>query len=178
MGSGLSRNKQQIVYHYIEDITLNESQINELNKTWTIVKLFGSEKIGKIIFKKIFIIAPETFQMFGFSEDPNWESSRSFLHHAKIVVNIIGSVVDGLKNPTLMEQHLHELGLKHSLFKITPLHFELLGNHLISAFKEVIGIAFTTFSQQCWEILYQIISKNIQSSMKYHEEVYQLTPIE
>jgi hypothetical protein len=50
------------------------------------VKLFGTEKIGMIIFKRIFIIAPETFQMFGFADDPNWESSRSFHHHAKMLL--------------------------------------------------------------------------------------------
>lgn len=176
MGSGLTRSQHE--YHYIDNIILNEKQINELSRTWLLVSMFGSEKIGILIFKKIFVIAPETFQMFGFSEDPNWEKSRSFLHHAKIVVNIIGSVVNGLKNPQLMEKHLHELGLKHSLFKITSYHFDLLGEYLITAFQEVLGLTFTNYSAECWKILYHIISRNIQDSMKYHAEVYHLTPFE
>jgi hemoglobin-like flavoprotein len=165
-------------YCYIDGITLNNSQINELIKTWRMVSLFGSDKIGQKIFKKIFIIAPETFQMFGFSDDPNWEMSRSFLHHAKIVVNIIGSVVNGLKNPQLMEKHLHELGLKHSLFRITSQHFDLLGEYLIVAFQEVLGPAFSSYAAECWNILYRIISRNIQDSMKFHAEVYHLTPMD
>jgi hemoglobin-like flavoprotein len=94
----------------------------------------------------------------------------------KNVVNIIGSVVDGLKNPQLMEKHLHELGLKHSLFRITARHFELLGDHLLSAFEEVLGAAFFSSAKASWKILYDIMSRNIQSSMKYHAEVYHLTP--
>jgi hemoglobin-like flavoprotein len=182
MGSGLTKyftaGEAIEEYSYIDGIVLNNSQINELVRTWRMVSLFGSDKIGQKIFKKIFVIAPETFQMFGFSEDPNWETSRSFLHHAKIVVNIIGSVVNGLRNPQLMEKHLHELGLKHSLFKITSQHFDMLGEYLITAFQEVLGPAFTPSSIDCWNILYRIISRNIQDSMKYHAEVYKLTPMD
>jgi hemoglobin-like flavoprotein len=184
MGSGLTTQPKETapqVYQYIDGITLTPSQVNELNRTWLLLHLYGTEQIGIIIFKKIFLIAPETFQMFGFSEDPNWETSRSFRHHAKIVVNIIGSVVTGLKKPELMEKHLHELGLKHSLFRITSEHFDLLGQYFLEAFEQILGkdsTAFSLKSSEDWKIVYRIISRNIQESMKYHAEVYHLTPID
>jgi hemoglobin-like flavoprotein len=185
MGSGLtsfrSTEPSVNVYHYIDNITLTKSQITELSRTWLILHLYGTQQIGIKIFKKIFIIAPETFQMFPFADDPNWESSRSFLHHAKIVVNIIGSVITSLKNPILMEKHLHELGLKHCLFKITSQHFDLLGEYFLETIEEILGKESLSYNKKIaknWKIVYEIISRNIQKSMKYHAEVYHLTPID
>ena len=125
-------------YSYIDGIQLTEGQLQAVINSWQIVKAFGSEKIGKIIFMKIFLVAPETFKMFRFQDDPDWENSRMFRHHCKIVVNIIGSVVKNLKKPDLLKKHLDELGLKHSFFPITPRHFDILGDEITVAFKSVI----------------------------------------
>jgi hemoglobin-like flavoprotein len=162
---GCNSSKRIAPYKYIDDITLTEGQLQAVINSWQLVKAFGSEKIGSIIFLKIFIVAPETFKMFRFQDDPDWEHSRMFRHHCKIVVNIIGASVKNLRKPELMIKHLDELGLKHSFFPITPEHFDILGTEILVAFEKVIGFMFTKEAREGWIKVYDIMSRAIQLAM-------------
>jgi hemoglobin-like flavoprotein len=90
-----------------------------------------------ILFKRFFIAAPDTFLMFDeFRDLPDWEESRKFKHHCKIVMNIIGSAVNILREPESLDSTLEYLGLKHEGFAITQAHFDLMGVEFLETLKD------------------------------------------
>ena len=152
---------------------LSESQIALIAASWEAAKEYGAENIGIILFKSLFVRAPETFGMFeSFAELKDWESSPHFKHHCRVVVNIIGSFVKLLNNPQLLISHIEFLGLKHNLFNISPRHFEILGEDLLRIFEEKLGTEkFSAEAKAAWLIFYTIISKSMQDFMHDHSPV-------
>lgn len=149
---------------------LTESQIALIAASWEAAKEFGSEEIGILLFKSLFVRAPETFTMFeSFAELKDWETSPHFKHHCRVVVNVIGSFVKLLNNPQLLVSHIEFLGLKHNLFNISPRHFEILGEDLLRIFDDKLGKEkFSAESKAAWLIFYTIISKSMQDFMHDH----------
>lgn len=163
---------------------LKPKHVNALFESWNHIKNFGTENAGKILFIRFFIVAPETFQTFAdFRDLEDWKNSSSFAHHCKIVMNIIGSVIQMLKTPDSIESTLDYLGLKHEGFNITQQHFDLMGIE----FLELVRIV--TFSKsksldevppedqklseltiESWKIFYTFVANSIMKGMKRMED--------
>ena len=118
-----------------------------LAASWPYVNDYGPEKVGMIAFKKLFIVAPETFTTFSsFCDDPNWETSSHFIHHCRVVVAVIGASIKTLKTPTVLCPHLEFLGFQHKLRDIHARHFAILGE----AFIEALEIACKPGGKEQW----------------------------
>ena len=115
---------------------LSEKHCNLLQRSWPYVDEYGPEKIGAIMFKALFKIHPESFEMFSsFSDDPKWETSVHFKHHCRVVVAIIGSGIKTLKTPEVLCPHLEFLGFQHKLRDIHIVHFTCLGEEMLKALE-------------------------------------------
>jgi hemoglobin-like flavoprotein len=149
-------------------VGLDSRQIQLIADSWHDVKEFGTEQAGIVLFKKFFIKAPETFQMFDeFKDLPNWADSKEFRHHCKIVMNIVGSAVGLLRDPDSLESTLEYLGLKHDGFSITQEHFDVMGVELMDTFREALGPKFTPDIERAWGIFYVYIVKVIVMGMEH-----------
>mmetsp|Transcript_20574 Transcript_20574/g.15159 ORF Transcript_20574/g.15159 Transcript_20574/m.15159 type:complete len:185 (-) Transcript_20574:13-567(-) len=153
-----------------EHIGLGNREVQDIVDSWQEVKAFGAERAGIILFKRLFIAAPETFQMFAdFKDLPNWEDSREFKHHCRIVMNIVGTAVSLLKDPDSLDGTLEYLGLKHEGFAITQEHFDILGVELIHTLREALGPKLTPAVEKAWSQMYKYIADIIIRGMHYME---------
>lgn len=149
---------------------MTPTQIDQVVHSWAEVKKFGAEKAGMILFKRFFIVAPETFQMFeDFREEANWENSKPFKHHCKIVMNIVGSAVGLLKDPESLDSTLEYLGMKHEGFNITEKQFDIMGVELIETLREILGNDMTPEVEKAWLSMYKYISNIIVMGMNRME---------
>ncbi len=152
-------------------IGLDTRQIQSIVDSWNEVKKFGTERAGIILFKRLFIAAPETFQTFvHFKDLPNWEESKEFKHHCKIVMNIIGSAVGLLRDPESLDSTLEYLGYQHEGFTITQRHFDIMGVELINTLREAIGNKLTPDVERAWGNMYVYIAKIIIDGMHQMEK--------
>jgi hemoglobin-like flavoprotein len=154
-----------------ERLGMGRKEVQIVVDSWAEVKKFGAEKAGIILFKRFFIAAPDTFHMFDeFRDLPDWEESREFKHHCKIVMNIVGSAVNLLREPESLDSTLEYLGLKHEGFAITQAHFDLMGVEFLETLKEALGVKYTKEVEVAWLALYTYITKIIMMGM-YRMEV-------
>lgn len=155
-----------------EHIGLGTRDVEAIAQSWGEVKAFGAERAGIILFKRLFIAAPETFLMFSdFKDIPNWEESREFKHHCRIVMNIVGTAVSLLKDPESLDGTLEYLGLKHEGFAITQQHFDILGVELIHTLREALGPKLTPGVEQAWTQMYTYIADIIVKGMRHMETI-------
>lgn len=173
MGGGLAslmRNKEDVMLK--ERIGLGTKDVQAIVDSWSEVKAFGAERAGIILFKRLFIAAPETFSQFSeFRDLPNWEDSKEFKHHCRIVMNIVGTAVSLLKDPDSLDGTLEYLGLKHEGFNITQEHFDILGVELIHTLREALGPKLTPPVEQAWTQMYKYIADIIIKGMHHMEMV-------
>jgi nitric oxide dioxygenase len=149
---------------------MTPKQIDQVVHSWAEVKKFGAEKAGIILFKRFFIVAPETFKMFeDFRDEGNWEESKQFKHHCKIVMNIVGSAVGLLKDPESLDSTLEYLGMKHEGFEISAKHFELMGVELLETLREILKNDMTSEVENAWLAMYKYITNIIVLGMNRME---------
>lgn len=140
-----------------------------LEASWPDIEASGPEKVGAIAFKNLFKVAPDTFKMFhSFCDDPKWETSRHYMHHCRVVVALIGSIVCTLKKPELIKRHLSTLGFRHAMRDepATPEHFRILGEEFLKALEEVLGPKWNPELRDAWGKLYTALSNGIQEEMQ------------
>ena len=147
---------------------MSDSKIEEVERTWEKIREFDPIKIGIILFERIFLLEPETFDMFDdFKKDPNWKESKDFRLHCTIFMTMVGKTIRLLKRQDELFTILDYLGLKHAFFKITQNHFDVMGIQLGLILKECLGPDIITESVfNSWSSYYEIISSGIISSMK------------
>jgi hemoglobin-like flavoprotein len=167
MGGGLARFMQSKEDKELrEHIGLGTREVQAIVDSWSEVKAFGAERAGIILFKRLFIAAPETFLMFpDFKDLPDWEESKEFKHHCRIVMNIVGTAVSLLKDPDSLDGTLEYLGLKHEGFAISQQHFDILGVELIHTLREAIGTKLTPAVETAWTQMYKYIAEIIVKGM-------------
>jgi hemoglobin-like flavoprotein len=151
-------------------IGMSHREIDIVVSSWADIKKFGAEEAGVILFKRFFTVQPATFMMFAaFKDEKNWETSKEFKHHCKIVMNIIGSAVGLLKDPDSLDSTLEYLGMKHDDFGITSEHFDIMGRELIETYREILGPKLTPEVTDAWLKFYKYTVKMILEGMKTME---------
>lgn len=151
---------------------INSHQIQGILDSWHELKKYGTEKAGVILFKKFFIIAPETLNMFKeFSREKDWEQSPLFRHHCKIWMNVMGSAVILLKDPDSLESTLEYLGMKHDGLAITKQHFLYMGDAMVETLSECLGPDIATPEVlEAWKIMYKYIVQSVVEGMDQREQ--------
>jgi hemoglobin-like flavoprotein len=141
-----------------------------LESSWVDIETYGPERVGIVMFKRLFAIAPETFKMFtSFCDEGDWENNKHFLHHCRVVVAVIGSTIATLDKPELINHHMGHLGFRHAMREsvATSEHFALLGDEFLKALEEILGPdKWNPSLRTAWSHLYVVLSSGIQEEMK------------
>ena len=95
--------------------------------SWTKVAKLGVEKVGVVLFKNIFKIAPGALQMFSFRDEPNLYESAVLKKHGAAVVSAVGTAVAGLSDLEALVPVLRNLGKTHAKRGILPEHYPIVG---------------------------------------------------
>lgn len=142
---------------------MSDRHIEDIRISWLEVKKFGPEKLGEIMFRRLFIAAPETLKVFeNHLKMENWLESVEFHHHCRTMMSITGSAVGLFRNSQTLSDSLHYLGRKHHGMNITQHHFDLLGIELNNALVEVLTPEkYTNEVKEAWNMVYKIITDKI-----------------
>lgn len=73
-------------------------------------------------------------------------------------------VVENVRHPELLEKALHELGKRHTEYRVLPSHYKLVGNSLLKTLKTFLGSGWTPKVEQAWKDAYQTISNLMLNS--------------
>ena len=144
------------------DERLTHQNIEDIIKSWESIHKHGLIEVGVDVFKQLFVAAPETFLLFDFRDNPDWETSTDFRHHCYLVMNFFGSCVSLLRNHKDFASSLKYLGFKHFGLAITTRHFELMGVAVHQAFLTCLGPeSYTEEVKQAWDVLYWMIMAEV-----------------
>lgn len=72
-----------------------DDQIKLVRESWQSVKDLGLDRVGQLLFRNIFKLAPEVLQLFSFKDEPNLYQSEKFKSHALKVMNAVGKSIKG-----------------------------------------------------------------------------------
>lgn len=152
--SGTNSTDQQQPSKFKFKSDLNDQQIKAIRSSWGKV-LPNKEEHGKLLFYKVFEMAPHLKDLFPFGSDL---TQPQFTEHALRVMNTIDLAVKNLDNPDVLVPALKELGRVHAMFQLTNREFEYVGQALLSVLEEGLGEAFTPALKAAWTDLYAIIT--------------------
>ena len=75
----------------------SEQTVELVQQSWEKVEALGLEKVGIVLFKNIFKIAPGALQLFSFKDEEDLYSSEALKSHGMMVVKTVGVAVSSLE---------------------------------------------------------------------------------
>eukprot|EP00979_Chaetoceros_neogracilis_P012105 scaffold3111_cov263-Chaetoceros_neogracile.AAC.12 len=144
-------------------------------ESWKLITAIDNyeEVAGKILFTRIFTIAPEAYALFSFAEDNEMFSegmyeSPKFKKHAAGVIRTVNVAV-GMLGPDLSElaDILKKLGKRHKGYKVVEAHYPVVGQALIETLDAAMGEKFTEDVKAAWLEIWGIISSTMIAGAEY-----------
>jgi hemoglobin-like flavoprotein len=74
------------------------------------------------------------------------------------LMNMLGTVVDGLRNPDTILPAARALAVRHLDYGVEARHYALVGTALIRTFKHELGAEFTAEAREAWTAAYQFLA--------------------
>jgi hemoglobin-like flavoprotein len=157
----------------INGLTLSNAQIDLLTATWDMIEIDADkvQHVGDLAFSELFEKVPDSFDLFAkFKDDSEWRSSKSYKHHCKIAVKVIGRTLKMLSKDEYVLMHTMEyMGSRHSAMHIPEPYFDIFGHAFIDAVGVCLGpTIFTAEAREAWTTLYTVVATMLQ---KYKREI-------
>jgi len=94
------------------------------------------------------------------------KKSAVFIHHARIVVDMIDCIVCYL-GPDLdsLADDMAELGHRHLSYGVKPKHIPAMGEAIIFALGEILGKKFSSADQNDWRTVFTFLSGKMIQGM-------------
>jgi hypothetical protein len=140
--------------------------------SWEQVQVLGSYRVGELLYKHTFELAPEAVNLFPIEvrhkyrdwgadeaadESDVYESPALRKLFGK-VVNAVGCAVAGLSDLGRLVPMLTHLGARHVNYGVSEIHFPILGKALTITLRECLGEAFTPEVEHAWTTVYGFIT--------------------
>jgi len=159
--------------------SLSHEMIDSVKRSWLIVKNLGMENVAKLLYKKLFQVAPETKKLFPLSvrmryrdwaspkeEDPEDPDNSPALQKLFCkVLEAVGTAVAGLLDMNALVPHLTALGMRHINYNMKAEYFEYGGQAVILTLKAGLGELFTPNVELAWSMVYDFVSATIISGL-------------
>jgi len=78
--------------------------------------------------------------------------------------------VNNLRQPDALSSALKGLGTRHVQYGVLPLHYPMVGNSLLKAFKLTLDAAWTADVQQAWTDAYGVVAQLMLEGADYSPE--------
>jgi len=137
---------------------LSDKEVELVQGSWKKAGNLGAQKVGVLLFKHIFEIAPEALGLFSFKDEKNLYESERLKSHAVKVVTTVGVAVEGLNKLDELVPVLKGIGLKHVGYGVQPAHYDVVGKALIMTLKAGLHTDLTPAHEAAWEKVYKILS--------------------
>ncbi|MFN3316044.1 MAG: globin domain-containing protein [Raineya sp.] len=126
------------------------SQHKEIIKQSFPKVLIHTIKSGKMVYEKLFELAPETKALF---------QNTSMERQGQMLVAAIGKIVKGLDHPEVLEKELIELGKRHKGYGLQPEYFVHFGNSLMYMLQNSLADGWNAELEDAWRNVYQEVSE-------------------
>lgn len=126
-------------------------------------------KAGVLLFKNLFLLSPETLQLFPFKDEEELYDSPKIKSHSAKVIGLFRFAVAGLADLERLRPTLQEMGKRHAGYGVKPRHYEVLGEALINTLKIALNDAWGPVTEGAWRKVYDRVSTMMTS------EAYSLT---
>jgi len=156
-----------------------------VQQSWHAVQELGIANVGEILYKHLFRIAPVTKKLFPLSVrmkyrdwtsssteevDDDFDKSPALRNLFAKVVEAVGSAVAGLHNISRLIFELNALGMRHINYNMQEEYFEYGGQALVLTLQDGLGPALSEEIKQAWISVYEFISANIISGLRFARE--------
>ena len=142
----------------LEPDLIQRETIELVQTTWgKMVEVYGVEKIGVVLFKNIFKIAPGAVALFPFKNAADIYTDKVFLVHATTVASTVGTAVSLLEDLATLVPVLQDLGFSHAKRGILPEHYPIVGQALKNTLKAGLKQNWNKHVSQAWEYVYSIV---------------------
>jgi len=162
----------------------SKKAILTVQQSWLAVKELGIANVGEILYKHLFRIAPETKKLFPLSVrmryrewttsveevEDDFENSPATRNLFAKVVEAVGTAVAGLHNISRLVFELNALGMRHINYNMQEEYFAYGGQALVLTLQDGLGKALTDEIKQAWVSVYEFISANIISGLRFAHE--------
>jgi len=135
-----------------------EETIATIIESWDKVAKLGAEKVGVVLFKNIFKIAPQALELFSFKDREDLYSSKELKMHGAAVVGAVGTAVAGLTDLKSIVPILQNLGMAHARKGILPEHYPIVGQALQNTLKAGLKADYTPAVKDAWDQVFKIVS--------------------
>jgi len=147
---------------------LDERDIDLVQQTFGRAAMLGADNVGKVIFMKIFKIAPQALPLFSFAKDgldPPYlfRCGGPAVAHATKVVETVATALSLLRDLGTLVPVLEELGIKHYGLGVIPAHYDVVGQAVIESLAVALGANFTEAVKTAWLKVYTIVKATMIS---------------
>lgn len=162
----------------------SKKAILTVQQSWLAVKELGIANVGEILYKHLFRIAPETKKLFPLSVrmryrewttsveevEDDFENSPALRNLFAKVVEAVGTAVAGLHNISRLVFELNALGMRHINYNMQEEYFAFGGQALVLTLQDGLGKSLSEEVKQAWISVYEFISANIISGLRFAHE--------
>jgi len=141
--NNLTNQERQDLSHIIKAASFSGNKVQRINKVWAkIMKDIGTVKTGTMLYYNLFMLAPETknlFPKFSNMEGEQLRSNDSFQKQVKLAITAISNAIMSLDDNIKLKGMLSNLG---KLFKSKGVSLEtlhLVGNALMATLEAALG---------------------------------------
>jgi len=139
--------------------------IEDLRASWTRVATeVGVEAAGRLLYQRIFDIAPGALALFSFKDEPDMYNSDRFKQVSTRTVMTVNTAIGKLDDLDTLVPVLEGLGTKHIGFGVLPAHYDVVGQALLETLGLGLGESFTAPLKAAWAELYGIIKTTMVGS--------------
>lgn len=162
----------------------SKKAILTVQQSWVAVKELGIANVGELLYKHMFRIAPVTKKLFPLSVrmryrewttsveevEDDFENSPALRNLFAKVVEAVGTAVAGLHNISRLVFELNALGMRHINYNMQEEYFAYGGQALVLTLQDGLGPALSEEVKQAWISVYEFISANIISGLRFARE--------
>jgi len=139
--------------------------VSEVGNTWDQLKMIPShdEEFGVTLFKKMFEIAPDEWNVFEFSAEDVENKSDKFLSFAKKYFRMLDMAVHLLgPDMEIVQEQMQELGVTHQRYGVKSLHYDIMGEALVFALSAILGEQrCTEETKDAWSKVYAFMTESM-----------------
>ncbi|KAK3282249.1 hypothetical protein CYMTET_10004 [Cymbomonas tetramitiformis] len=132
------------------------------------------EKVGVLLFKRIFELAPGARELFSFA-DSKEETPRGMVVHGAKVIQTVDTAVKMLDEPDKLIPVLQRLGKAHVGYGVVEAHYPVVGAALLWALEQALGPAWTAETKTAWTNIYDLIATTMIEASGKAESILEMS---
>ncbi len=134
---------------------MTPTQVAAVQSSFASIKPIA-DTAAALFYERLFAIAPEYRRMF----------TGDMARQGRMLMNMIGTAVNGLSAPETIVPAIKELGRRHSAYGVVEKDYQVVGGALLWTLERGLGVAFTAEVKQSWAAAYALLSSTMQEGAR------------